>query len=125
MTKILFIEPDPVQRTLATILLNRSGFQVFAASGAEEAMTIARTVVVPIDVLLVPVQLPETDGPTLSDDIAALHPTIETIYTSRSTYAELPKDHRESIPREAFIHDPLFEESLPNIIRDKVAKRTN
>lgn len=60
MTKVLLIEDNPANMTLATFLLESAGHVVVSATDAESGLTIARTQLP--DLILMDIQLPGMDG---------------------------------------------------------------
>ncbi len=60
MTKVLVIEDNPANMTLATFLLESAGHTVLSAIDAETGLTIAR--VQTPDLILMDIQLPGMDG---------------------------------------------------------------
>lgn len=60
MTKVLVIEDNPANMTLATFLLESAGHTVLGAIDAETGLTIAR--VQKPDLILMDIQLPGMDG---------------------------------------------------------------
>jgi two-component system cell cycle response regulator DivK len=60
MAKVLVIEDNPANMTLATFLLENAGHQVLPATDAETGMTIAREQ--QPDLVLMDIQLPGMDG---------------------------------------------------------------
>lgn len=103
------------QRKVGELLLESSGFRVLSVGRSQEALEVACTEPA-IDVLLTSVRLPGTDGLSLSGNVLTLHPSAKTLYTSNSTYDELPSEYRESIPRGEFVPKPFCFESLADAI---------
>ncbi len=60
MAKVLIIEDNPANMTLATFLLQSAGHSVLAATDAETGLTLAR--VEQPDLVLMDIQLPGMDG---------------------------------------------------------------
>ena len=60
MAKVLVIEDNPANMTLATFLLQSAGHEVMSATDAEAGLTIAREL--QPDLILMDIQLPGMDG---------------------------------------------------------------
>ena len=60
MAKVLVIEDNPANMTLATFLLQSAGHSVLAATDAETGLTLARSE--QPDLVLMDIQLPRMDG---------------------------------------------------------------
>ena len=60
MAKVLVIEDNPANMTLATFLLQSAGHSVLAATDAETGLTLARSE--QPDLILMDIQLPRMDG---------------------------------------------------------------
>jgi two-component system cell cycle response regulator DivK len=60
VAKVLVIEDNPANMTLATFLLESAGYDVLSATDAETGLTIARTE--QPDLVLMDIQLPGMDG---------------------------------------------------------------
>lgn len=60
MAKVLIVEDNPANMTLATFLLQSAGHSVLSATDAEAGLTLARTE--QPDLILMDIQLPGMDG---------------------------------------------------------------
>jgi DNA-binding NarL/FixJ family response regulator len=80
-TGVLIVDDDATFRALARKLLQASGYTVLAdaADGAQALDTAGR---VHPDAALIDVQLPDTDGPTLARQLAAIDPGLRIVLTS-------------------------------------------
>ena len=79
---ILVCEDEELVRVVAAKVLAASGYEVLAACGAEEAMTLARTHGGPIDLLVTDVVMPGVGGRALFERFAALRPGTPVLYVS-------------------------------------------
>lgn len=61
MPRILIVEDNPVNMTLAVFLLQSAGYSVMSAVDAEAGLKLARGAVRP-DLILMDIQLPDMDG---------------------------------------------------------------
>ena len=68
---ILIVEDNPQSLELMSYLLQASGYAVHAAQSGAQAMVLARTV--PIDLVLLDLQLPDIDGYHVLRDLRAEH----------------------------------------------------
>ncbi len=83
---ILLVEDDPALREMATTLLRRLGYTVWAAANGIEAMALKQQPDVgPIDLLFTDVVMPHMSGMELADRVQALEPQARILYTSAYT----------------------------------------
>ncbi len=83
---ILLVEDEDAVRSFAARALKLRGYQVFEASGGEEALEIVRRNETKIHLLITDVMMPNMDGPTLVRAVKRLRPDIQVIFMSG--YAE-------------------------------------
>ncbi|HEX3674735.1 MAG TPA: ATP-binding protein [Rhizomicrobium sp.] len=83
---ILLVEDEDAVRSFAARALKLRGYQVFEASGGEEALEIVRRNETKIHLLITDVMMPNMDGPTLVRAVKRLRPDIAVIFMSG--YAE-------------------------------------
>jgi len=77
---VLAVEDDPGIRELIREVLSLSGYEVFIAANASDAISISQEIAV--DVLLTDVVLPGTSGPELAEILKAARPTIKVLFSS-------------------------------------------
>ena len=108
-TTVLVLDDDAAQRSLASVLLRRSGFRVVTAADGDEAQRVMQAQ--PVDVLLADVVLPESSGPAIALALKSQHPTLATLYMSGYTEAVLSE---HGVPREgaAFVAKPFTRSAL-------------
>ena len=82
---ILVVEDQPRLREVLAVVLRGFGYNVIAASGAEEALRLAAEESGPIDLLLTDVVMPRTSGPLLAEQIRATRPAIKVVFMSGYT----------------------------------------
>ncbi|MBA2380710.1 MAG: response regulator [Chloroflexi bacterium] len=120
---VLLVEDEDLVRVLATRVLERAGFRVLAASGADGALATAAAHDGRIDLLLTDVIMPRVPGPELAAHLQALRPGLRVLFTSGYTAggagvgANLPSDAR-------FIDKPFSPSDLVTAVRaaiDEVA----
>jgi two-component system, cell cycle response regulator DivK len=79
MTRVLIVEDNPANMSLATFLLQSAGYSVLSATDAEAGLTVARDQ--QPDLILMDIQLPGMDGLTATmqlkgDDVTRSIPVI-------------------------------------------------
>jgi len=89
---ILVVEDETALRQLARTLLEESGYRVFDAANAQEALAIARDPENHIDLVLTDVVMPHMSGRELADQLSAARPNLRVIYMSG--YADDVISHR-------------------------------
>ncbi|MGV3710520.1 MAG: PAS domain S-box protein [Gemmatimonas sp.] len=82
---VLLVEDDDAVRRLATTALKRFGYNVIAASTANEAMTIIAEQADSINVLLTDVVMPGMSGPQLVLALREKYPTLKAVFMSGYT----------------------------------------
>jgi two-component system cell cycle sensor histidine kinase/response regulator CckA len=83
---ILLVEDEDAVRSFAARALKLRGYQVFEASGGEEALEIVKKNQDKIHLVITDVMMPNMDGPTLVRAVKRLRPDIQVIFMSG--YAE-------------------------------------
>jgi CheY-like chemotaxis protein len=78
---ILVVEDDPNVCKLVKSMLAASGYSILTASSASEALDICHRDE-SIDLLLCDMVLPETDGPTVAQQVLALRPGVPVLFMS-------------------------------------------
>ncbi|MBR9980003.1 MAG: PAS domain S-box protein [Desulfatitalea sp.] len=79
---ILLVEDEPGILKLGEAILKRYGYTVLTADTPDLALELARGHCGAIHLLITDVVMPEMNGKTLSDQIAALHPGTRTLFMS-------------------------------------------
>jgi len=79
---VLVVEDQEEVRRLATEVLSRQGFRVFAAPDARGAFEICRRETAPIELLLVDVVMPGLSGPALAARLASDYPLLKVLFMS-------------------------------------------
>ncbi|HEY1632673.1 MAG TPA: ATP-binding protein [Rhizomicrobium sp.] len=83
---ILLVEDEDAVRSFAARALKLRGYQVFEASGGEEALEIVKKNQDKIHLVITDVMMPNMDGPTMVRAVKRLRPDIQVIFMSG--YAE-------------------------------------
>ena len=101
---------------MARRLLERQGYTVLVASGADEAVRLFRANP-SIDVLLTDVVMPGASGPDLTEQLVEERPTLRVIYMSGYTEDAIVQ-HGVLEPGIAFLNKPFTSETLGAKIRE-------
>lgn len=80
--RILLVEDQPELRRMLTTLLRRLGYQVLSAGNAREALALCDSQVVPFDMALFDVVLPDISGPVLFEMLPDRFRGIPVLYIS-------------------------------------------
>jgi two-component system cell cycle sensor histidine kinase/response regulator CckA len=113
---VLVVEDEDGVRELAQRLLERQGYTVLVASGADEVRRLVEGDP-PIDVLLTDVVMPGISGPELARQLVERRPALKVIYMSGYTEATIAH-HGVLNPGIAFLNKPFTSETLGRKIRD-------
>lgn len=89
---VLVVDDERISRHVASRMLRELGLRVLEADGAEEALDVFRISQHPIDLVLLDVVMPETDGVELAEQILALRPAQRLIFMSAHP-AEVLAEH--------------------------------
>ncbi len=82
---ILIVEDEPQVREIAAAVLKARGYEVFCAANGQEALEIASTISLPLDLLITDVIMPKMGGPELVNQLVPLHPAMRVLYISGYT----------------------------------------
>ena len=113
----LVVDDERISRRVATRMLRELGLRVLEADGAEEALDVFRISQQPIDLVLLDVVMPETDGVELAEQILAHRPGQRIIFMSAYP-AEVLAEHGLQDLDVLFLAKPYTMEEL----RAKVAQ---
>jgi CheY-like chemotaxis protein len=89
---VLVVDDERISRHVATRMLRELGLRVLEADGAEEALDVFRISQQPIDLVLLDVVMPETDGVELAEQLLAHRPGQRIIFMSAHP-AEVLAEH--------------------------------
>lgn len=99
---VLVVDDEESVRKTTARLLKSLGYDVVLASNCDEAINVAQTHPLPIDVLLCDVAMPERSGAEVAREVARVRPTIRTLFVSGSPEGiERNPDRIESNPEGA------------------------
>ncbi|MEZ5099808.1 MAG: ATP-binding protein [Thermoleophilia bacterium] len=106
---VLLVEDDPLVGSSVERMLQRLGYAVLAARGADEALALLVARDQPVDLLLTDVIMPGASGRELAGRVTALRPGTPVLYMSGYTDAELgPTDLLDA----ALLHKPFTRDAL-------------
>ncbi|PUE02136.1 MAG: hypothetical protein C3L25_01915 [Candidatus Sedimenticola endophacoides] len=106
---ILVVDDEPANRALIIDHLTPLGFNVLEAHSAEFALQITRDFT--IDLYLLDVFMPVTDGWKLADELRRRYPDTPIFMVSGNTYEERHDSHCP-IPHNAYLIKPIQLDSL-------------
>jgi nitrogen-specific signal transduction histidine kinase/CheY-like chemotaxis protein len=106
---ILLVEDEPGLRDIAQRVLARSGFEVTAAAGPDEAILAAESMTEHIDLLLTDVVMPGMRGPELAIRLRASRPGLRVLLVSGYAEEIVEGGRDDSVP---FLAKPFSAESL-------------
>ena len=92
--EVLVVEDEPVVLQMLTVVLHHYGFTVRQARGGSEALALFRQHGDTIDVVLLDVQMPGTDGPHTLAMLQALDPGVRAVFMSGNTGSYTADDLR-------------------------------
>jgi DNA-binding response OmpR family regulator len=114
---VLLVEDQPEVRGLVEKTLRRSGYNVLAADGGDQAWTLARAHDGPIHLLLTDVVLPGTSGREVAWQVLGERGNVRVVYMSGYTDDGIVQ-HGVLEPGLAFIQKPFTGDALLRKIRD-------
>lgn len=114
---ILVVEDEPVLLNMTTMMLERKGYTVLAASTPDEAISLAETYSEKIRLLITDVVMPGMNGKDLAKKITSVNPSLKCLFASGYT-ADVIAHHGVLEPGVNFIHKPFSVKSLASKVRD-------
>jgi PAS domain S-box-containing protein len=115
---ILLVEDDPALRDMASTLLRRLGYTVWAAANGIEALSLKQQRNVGhVDLLFTDVVMPHMSGKELADRVEALFPGTRILFTS--AYTESAIVHQGVLNKGvALLQKPFTPSALANKLRE-------
>jgi PAS domain S-box-containing protein len=114
---VLVVEDETGVRMVAVSNLRRAGYQVVAASNAEEALAIAESHPTPIHLVVTDVLMPGMNGTTLASQIVRRIPGIRVLFMSG--HADDALLHYGVLEEgAAFLEKPFTREALTRLVRE-------
>jgi CheY-like chemotaxis protein len=117
----LVVDDERISRRVATRMLRELGLRVLEADGAEEALDVFRISQHPIDLVLLDVVMPETDGVELAEQILAHRPGQRIIFMSAYS-AEVLAEHGLQDLEVLFLAKPYTMEELRAKVRQAMER---
>ncbi len=121
---ILVVDDNAVNLRLVAMLLRAHGYQVHTAGDADTLKAVLGTV--RPSVILMDIQLPGTDGLTLTRQLKS-DPTTKNIPIVALTAYAMKGDDRKALDAgcDAYVAKPIDLDTLPSLIGELIAKATN
>ncbi len=114
---VLLIEDEPGVRTLARLILSRSGYRILEAQNGGEAVLICQSHQGPIDIMVSDVVMPNMSGHELAGRLSPLRPEMKVLYLSG--YSDGAIVHHGLIdPETPFLQKPFTTEALSRKVRE-------
>ena len=119
--EILVIDDNPINMKLVRLLLADEGFSVSCAADARQALAMLEQSVPRL--ILMDIQLPETDGLTLTRQLRAQNRFDKVWIVALSAYA-MPSDELKARQAgcDGYITKPIDTALLPTTLRDFLAR---
>jgi CheY-like chemotaxis protein len=113
--RVLLVDDDPIMLKVLSRLLLRYGYEVFPASGADQALEIIKNAA-PVDIVVTDISMPEMLGTELIREIGALSPgTVGALMTGAVAQQNLP----DGVP---VLSKPFSVEELTHFIETSLAQ---
>ncbi|WP_246046615.1 PAS domain S-box protein [Chlorobaculum thiosulfatiphilum] len=116
-TSILVVEDEPEILNLCRMMLEKSGFTVYAASCPSEAIVLAEENSGKIDLLLTDVVMPEMNGTDLSSKLSTISPGFRVLFMSGYS-ADVVASHGVENPLVNVIRKPFTFKALADKVRE-------
>ncbi|MBF0234046.1 MAG: response regulator, partial [Desulfamplus sp.] len=113
---ILLVEDEKDLLEMITIMLEQFGYRVFPAIAPTEAIHIAKSSSIKIDLLITDVIMPGMSGRDLADMICIISPTIKCLFMSGYT-DDIISHHGVLDGSLEFIHKPFSMDELAAKVR--------
>ncbi len=119
---VLVVEDEPLLLRTFEHYLRAAGHRLLLAGSAQEALDLLERHKGPVDLLLTDVNLPESDGRSLSRSVRARHPSVEVLFMSAMPREHLLEEGKVDATSET-IEKPFSAEDLSARIRELFDKR--
>ncbi len=116
---VLLVEDEVTVRAVAREMLERQGYTVLEATGAEAAMALAEAHRGPIHLLLTDVVMPGSSGRALADRLTALRPELRVLFMSGYTDEAVVR-HGILERGVAYLQKPFAPEGLARRVREVI-----
>jgi two-component system, cell cycle sensor histidine kinase and response regulator CckA len=115
--KILFIDDDPILRTMTSLMLKKLGYTVLTASTPAEAIDLFKNEKNSINLFMTDVMMPLMNGKDLKKKIEELSPGIKTLFVSGYTFDVLDKEDEQK-NSVFFLQKPFTANALNGKVRE-------
>jgi CheY-like chemotaxis protein len=113
---VLLVEDDAAVRTFMRRSLEAAGYQVLDAKVPSEAIELARTPQLAIDMLLSDVVMPAMAGPDLAEELLSLRPRLRVLFVSGYT-GDAGLRSGALPPGQGFLQKPFNGDELASAVR--------
>jgi PAS domain S-box-containing protein len=121
--RILLVEDEEGLRTMASRILTRNGYHVYAVAGGADAIRVAEDPVQGIDLLVTDVIMPEMLGNEVAERVRAARPHLPALFVTG--YAHQVLDfHGIPIPETDIVQKPFTEAILLSRVRRSLNRAT-
>jgi CheY-like chemotaxis protein len=103
------VDDEEGVREVARRILASGGYEVIAAAGGEEALSLINDARCEIDLLLTDVIMPHMSGKELADRIVSLRTGVRVLYMSAYTDRLIGRDDVDVLVEKPFNRDVLLE----------------
>lgn len=118
----LVVDDERISRHVASRMLRELGLRVLEADGADEALDVFRISQRPIDLVLLDVVMPETDGVELAQQLLAHQPDQRIIFMSAYP-AEVLAEHGLQALEVHFLSKPYTMDELLAKVREAMERK--
>jgi PAS domain S-box-containing protein len=119
---ILLVEDEPAILNLATLVLERQGYTVLAATTPGEAIRLAREHAGQIHLLMTDVVMPEMNGRDLARNLLPLYPHLKRLFMSGYT-ADVVAHHGVLDDGVSFLQKPFSVKGMAAKVREVLDRR--
>jgi DNA-binding response OmpR family regulator len=116
----LLADDEQTVRKFVAAVLRAAGYSVVPTATAAEALAVARTQLVRINLLVTDVDLPDGYGPELAEAVAAIHPGVDVLVISGWPYEAVVD--RGLAPGTSYLGKPFTVEELRAAVRSALGK---
>jgi CheY-like chemotaxis protein len=121
---VLVVDDERISRHVASRMLRERGLRVLEADGADEALDVFRISQGPIDLVLLDVVMPETDGVELAQQILAHRPGQRILFMSAHP-AEVLAEHGLKDLDVLFLAKPYTMDELLSKVRQAMDRENS
>ena len=114
---ILLVEDEDGVRTLASKILENTGYRVIAAANGDQALRMLDGMQDPLHLLLTDVIMPGMSGAKLAEEALAARPDLKVLFVSGHS-DDVLTHHGELDPETNFLEKPFTPDGLANKVRE-------